>query len=168
MHSLASDAFSNNEAIEVGFTRNGITHKSMFMIDGIGQSFGDANKSYQLSVNFVCASGGSILVEPEVIKMASCHDFSCKKYTPTTDREMMLVEALLRKCRGDSVEFLNCSDKWILDKSDILGVNCKYRTPLTKSELILGEVNSNMDESAAAVVMEAMNLSPTLKGMCDE
>lgn len=223
MHSLARIAFDSNEKIEVGFTVGGVTHKGLFFIDGVSQSFGAGDKEFEVGAVFVreTGAGGADEWKPEkpddvTIQFSAESEFESKptkeksswerlresgesidksaqseeidgdvhievinrtkhvvmvdkKFAPETEREKMLVEAVLRMCRGQSLECQYDGCDWeSAEAYEGVNINNSYRVPPTKAESILEEVTNNMDESAAAVVMEAMRYSPTLKGLCDE
>ena len=77
------------------------------------------------------------------------------------------------KCNTHTSPFWYDKDPIGINKQDVdmeyfLDCCFEVRIKPTKADVILEEVTKNMDESAAEVVKEAMQLSETFKGLCDE
>ena len=94
------------------------------------------------------------------------------KYVPETEREKMLVEALLRKCRKQQVLVANIyadfgDDAWCLDGGTEVDIRKQYSAPKSKFEMIIDEIEKNMDTSAVDVFKEIYNNCNMVKEVID-
>lgn len=86
---------------------------------------------------------------------------------PQTDREKMLVMALLRKCRGLPVED-NDGNGWALSNTVYVDIYSEHRIPPSKLDLLSEQVEQALGKEAAKIVKEAVDKCPMMKEVFGE